>query len=270
VSRNYFRTLGIPFLRGEGFPNSDSDNAAAIVSQAFAAAFWPRQDPIGQTVVSSDGTRLRVSGVVRDNHTVYTNDPDPPTLYSLRPRPLRHDLLLVRFHGDAGAIAAVVKHIVRELDPEMLVLSSTLRQQMDDNAEHGWLIGKMLLFVALVAALLALLGIHGVVGYSVTRRTREFGIRAALGATPADVMRLVFASGLRPVIAGTMLGILCAFVFSLAVVNVLREAPIPLSSSSPLPYGIVSASLIIAALAAMIGHARRAASIQPLTALREE
>jgi ABC-type antimicrobial peptide transport system permease subunit len=83
-------------------------------------------------------------------------------------------------------------------------------------------------------------------------------------------MLLVFASGLRPVIAGTILGVLCAFAFSLAVVSVLRKAPIPLSSGSPMPYGIVSASLIIAALAAMLGHARRAASIQPLTALREE
>ena len=270
VSRNYFSILGIPFLRGEPFPTSESDDSTVIVSQSFAAEFWPHQDPIGQAVVSSEGKPLRVLGVVRDNHTGYTNEPDGPTLYTLRAKPVRGDLLLLRFRGDVGPIATAVKHIVRELDPQMLVLSSTLRAQMDDNAETGWVIGKMLLFVALVAALLALLGIYGVVGYSVTRRTREFGIRTALGATPRDVMRLVFASGVRPVIAGTLVGSACAFVFSWATVKALRNAPIPLSPGSLVPYGVVAASLIFAALIAMIGHARRAAGIQPLVALREE
>lgn len=183
---------------------------------------------------------------------------------------MRGDLLLVRFHGDVDPIAAAVKHIARDLDPQILVLSSTLRAQMDENAEQGWLIGKMLLFIAMVAASLALLGIYGVVGYSVTRRTREFGIRAALGATPRELMRLVFASGVRPVIAGTLVGSACGFVFSLATVKALGHAPIPLSPGSPVPYGAVAASLIAAALIAMIGHARRAAGIQPLVALREE
>jgi putative ABC transport system permease protein len=150
------------------------------------------------------------------------------------------------------------------------VLSSTLRAQMDDNAERGWEIGKMLLLVAGVAGVLALLGIYGVVGYSVTRRTREFGIRTALGATPRDVMQLVFALGIRPVIAGIVAGTAFAFLFAVAVVNILREAPLPLSSTNPVPYVTVAASLILAALVAMIGHARRAASVQPLSALREE
>ena len=211
-----------------------------------------------------------VVGVVRDNHTRYTNEPDGPTIYTLRSNPSRGDLLLVRFRGEVGPVATAVKHIVRELDPQVLVLSSTLRAQMDDNAEQGWVIGRMLLFVAFVAAALALLGIHGVVGYSVARRTREFGIRAALGATPREVMRLVFASGVRPVIAGVIAGVACAFLFSSAVVVVLRRAPIPLSSTSPVPYAIVVGSLIAAACAAMLGHARRAAGVQPLVALREE
>ncbi|HVH88200.1 MAG TPA: ABC transporter permease, partial [Terriglobales bacterium] len=215
ISRNYFSTLGIPFLRGEGFPNSESDDSAVIVSQAFAAVFWPRQDPIGQTVLSSEGKRFTVVGVVHDNHTEYTREADGPALYKLRLNRIRGDLVLVRFHGDVASIAAAVKHIVRDLDQQMLVLSSNLRAQMDQNAEQGWLMGKMLLFVAFVAASLALIGIYGVVGYSVTRRTREFGIRTALGATPGDMMQLVFASGLRPVIAGTVVGTAFAFVFSL-------------------------------------------------------
>jgi putative ABC transport system permease protein len=241
-----------------------------MISQSFAAAFWPGQDPLGQEVIASDGKRLRVLGVVRDTYTGYTRQPDGPCLYTLRRTPVRGDLILVRFRGDTAAIAAAVKHVARDLDPQMLALSTTLRAAMDENAKAGWELGKMLLFVAGVAIFLALLGIYGAVGYSVTRRTREFGIRAALGATPRELMRLVFASGVRPVIAGAVVGVVFAFLFSLAIVNALRRVPLPLSSESPLPYAVVCASLIFSALLAMVGHARRAAGIQPLVALRQE
>jgi len=211
-----------------------------------------------------------VLGVAPDTYTTYTHQPDGPCIYMLRITPVRGDLVLVRFHGDVGAIAVAVKHVARDLDPRMLVLSSTLRAQMEYSAEQGWVIGKMLLFVAGVAGLLALFGIYGAVGYSVTRRTREFGIRAALGATPRELMRLVFASGVRPVMAGALVGTIFALLFSFALVNVLSRAPLPLSPTSPVSYGLVCASLIFSALVAMIGHARRAARIQPLVALHEE
>ena len=270
VSRNYFATLGIPFLRGSGFSPSDSNDGSVIVSQAFASLFWPRQDPLGQTILASDGTRLHVVSVVRDNRASYTNEPDGPCLYTLRSQPFGGDLLLVRFRGNVAPVAAALKAIVRDLDPQMLILPSTLRAQIDENAEHVWLLGKMLLFVAGVAVGLALLGIYGVVGYSMTRRTREFGIRTALGATRRDVMRTVFATGSRPVFAGILVGTAAAFGFSSGVVKVLQHAPIPLSSTSPVPYLMVAASLTLAALTAMLGHARRAARIEPLVALREE
>jgi len=270
VSQNYFATVGIPLVLGQVFRNTLSDENAVMTSQSFATAFWPAQDPIGREVIAPDGKRLRVLGVVRDTYTGYTHLPDGPCIYMLRTIPARGDLVLVRFRGDADPIAAAVKHIARDLDPQMLVLSSTLRAQMDYNAEQGWVIGKMLLFVAGVAGLLALLGIYGAVGYSVTRRTREFGIRAALGANPRELMRLVFNSGLRPVIAGTLAGTIFAVFFSFILVNALRRAPLPLNPTSPVSYGLVCVSLVFAALVAMIGHARRAARIQPLVALREE
>jgi predicted permease len=270
VSRNYFTALGIPFVRGEGFPRSDFDARAVVISQAFAAAFWPRQDPVGQTVVTGEGKRLLVVSVVRDNYSNYTNEPDGPALYALRSKPSGGDVLLVRFHGNEVPVAAELKRLVHELDPQMLALPSTLRSQMDDNAEHAWVVGKMLLFVAGVAVGLALFGIYGMVGYSVTRRTREFGIRSAMGASPRDVMRVVFATGARPVIAGIVVGIAVAFGFASGVVRIFKHAPIPLSATSSMPYAVVAISLTLAALAAMIGHARRAARIEPLTALREE
>src|SRR5258708_18407701 len=96
------------------------------------------------------------------------------------------------------------------------------------------------------------------------------GIRAALGANPRELMRLVFSYGVRPVIAGTLAGAIFALLFSFILVNALRRAPLPLNPTSPVSYGLVCASLIVSALVAMIGHARRAARIQPLVALREE
>lgn len=270
VSQNYFATVGIPLVQGDVFRNAPSDGNTVMISQSFATAFWPAQDPIGREVIAPDGKRLRVLGVVRDTYTGYTRQPDGPCIYLLRSTPARGDLVLVRFRGNAGLIAAAVKHVARDLDPQLLLLSATLRAQMDYDAEQGWVIGKMLLFVASVAGFLALLGIYGAVGYSVTRRTREFGIRAALGATPRELMRLVFHSGARPVIVGTLIGTVFALLFSLTLVNALRRAPLPLSPTSPVSYGLVCASLIFSALVAMIGHARRAARIQPLVALHEE
>jgi len=141
---------------------------------------------------------------------------------------------------------------------------------LNETAEQIWRLGKMLLFVALVAAGLALFGIYGVVGYSVTRRTREFGIRAALGASRRELMRLVVISGARPVLAGTVLGALMAVGFTLAIVRALGAAPLSPSAHDPLTYLAVCALLLMASTAAMLGHARRAARVEPLVALREE
>lgn len=270
VSADYFHALDIPVLHGEVFQDASSDDDAAIISQSFAATFWPGNDPVGQIVISPDGKRLRVIGIARDTRTNYTEEPDGPCIYLLRRTPVRGDLVLVRFRGDLTPVSAAVKRVVHDLDPGILALSSTLRADMDDNAERAWTIGEMLLFVAFVAAVLAIVGIYGVVGYSVTRKTREYGIRAALGATPRELMRLVFVSGIQPVLAGTVFGILLAALFSIGIVVTLRQIPIPLSTTNPTPYAVVCATLITSALIAMLRHARRAAAIEPLTALREE
>lgn len=270
VSQGYFRAVDIPILHGEEFENTSSADNEVIVSQSFAAAFWPAQDPVGQVVISPEGKRLRVIGVARDTRTAYTEEPDDPCIYMLRRTPLRGDLVIVRFRGDAAPVSAAVKRVVRDLDTETLALPSTLRADIASTAEQLWTLGEMLLFVAFVAAVLAIVGIYGVVGYSVTRRTREYGIRAALGATPHELMRLVFASGIQPVLAGTAVGVVFAAMFSLGLVASLRNAPIPLRITNPIPYAVVCATLIASAMAAMLRHARRAAAIEPLLALREE
>jgi len=270
VSANYFSTLGLRLMRGEAFRNIPSDSGTAVVSQSFATAFWPGKDPLDQVIVGPDGQRLRVIGIARDTRTENPGHSDGPFIYLLRSRPVTGDLLLVRFHGDTRALQLGVKNAVRELDPQMFVLTSTPREMLNEIAEQMWRLGKMLLFVALVAAGLALFGIYGVVGYSVTRRTREFGIRAALGASRRELMRLVVVSGSRPVFAGTVLGALMAAGFSLAIVKATGSAPLAPSAHDPLTYITVCVLLLMASTLAMLGHARRAARVEPLVALREQ
>lgn len=270
VSANYFATLGMPMVRGEASHNTPADADAAVVSQAFASAFWPGQDPIGRIVIGPSEARFRVIGVARDTRTENFGQIDSPCIYELRSAAVRGDVLLLRFHGDASSLQLAIKNLVHDLDPQMFVLSTTLRGAINDLAERFWVLGKMLLIVALVAAGLALFGIYGVVGYSVTRRTREFGIRSALGASRRELMRLVFVSGSRPVLAGIVVGLLLAIGFAFSIVRLLRGAPVTFSARDPLPYAAVCALLLIAAAAAMLGHAVRAARIEPLVALREE
>lgn len=270
VSSNYFEALAIPFLRGQPFTHSAADANSAIVSQAFAAAFWPGRDPVGEVILARGDIPLRVIGVVPDTRTQNPERPDDPAIYRLRDQAESGDLLLLRFRGSADAVELTVKNAVQAVDPQVFVLSSTLRAALDDLAEAFWRLGQLLLFVALVAAALALLGIYGVVGYSVTRRTREFGIRSALGASRRRISYLVLSSGMKPVLAGTVLGIMLSVIAGLSIVAVLKAAPLTPSIRDPLTYASVCFLLTTSALAAMLHHARRAARIEPLVALREE
>lgn len=270
VSSNYFSGMSLPILRGHAFGDTPADTNSAVVSRAFVTAFWPNQDPIDKTIIGSDGQQLRVIGVARDTRAERFGEPDGPTLYRVRREPAPGDLFLVRFRGEADPLQRAVQAAVRDLDPQTFVLQTTLRAALDDQAERMWVLGKMLLIVALSAGALALLGIYGVVGYSVATRTRELGIRAALGASRANLMKLVYSSGLRPVLAGTVIGVVVAASFAITVAGVLRNAPVPIVTKDPLPYVAVSVLLLVCASAAMFGHARRAARIQPQVALREE
>ena len=270
VSANYFSALGIPLLHGETFRGTRGETNSAVISQAFATAFWPGRDPVGQIIIAPDESKLRVIGVVRDTSTERFGQHDSACIYLLRTAAVPGDLLLLRFRGQPQALQSTVNNLVHDLDPQMFVLSTTLRAAITEMAEALWTLGKMLLFVALVAAGLALFGIYGVVGYSVTRRTREFGIRAALGATRRELMRLVFASGTRPVLAGIFAGLLLAAALLFSAAAALRNAPVAIPARDPWPYAAVCVLLLIAAAAAMLGHAMRAARIEPLVALREE
>ncbi len=268
VSENYFDTLGIPLVRGRAF--RPGDPRAIVVSEAFARAFFPGRDAIGQTVQTARGEPLEVAGVARDVKSQRFGATDGPLFYRPRPAQAFGDTLMVRFRGEEGAIAAAVRSAIREMDREQMPAPGTLQALMDQAADRFWRLSQMVLFLGAVAVLLAVVGIYGVAAFAVTRRTREMGIRIALGATRRDIVQAVLESGMRPVLMGLAAGVALSLMASLALGRVLRQMPFALDVRDPLAYGAVALLLALAALAATLGPALRAAKADPTWALRQE
>ncbi len=177
---------------------------------------------------------------------------------------------MARFQGDAATMQLAVRNVIREMDREMLPRIGTLQSLMDNFAASFWKLAEMVLFLGAVAIVLAVTGIYGVVAFSVSRRTREMGIRMALGATRTDIVLSVIASGVRPILFGLLAGMLLALAGAEALAKVLRATPIGLDVRDPVAYVAVSLLLVLTALAAMFGPALRAARQDPSGALRQE
>jgi len=274
VSANYLSAIGIPVLHGRALQPTVADEQSVVVSQAFAASFWPGRDPLGELIVAPDGERLRVVGIARDARADRIGTPDGPHAYRLRGSPASGDMLLIRFAGssenDAQPLENAIRSTVHALDPDLLASPLTLRANLVDIAEKFARLVDMMLFLAVTAAALAVIGIYGVVSYLVSRRTREFGIRSALGASGAQLIRLVFLSGGKPVAAGMAIGLALAVASAVAITIGLRYTPVTLDPYDPILYASLVGLMTVSALAAMARHARRASRVDPAVALREQ
>ncbi|HEV2615175.1 MAG TPA: ADOP family duplicated permease [Candidatus Acidoferrales bacterium] len=270
VSTDYFATLGIPIVRGRAFGNSDAvaggTASAAIVSQKLAEEFWPKQDPLGKIVLLADNAQYLVVGVASNTKASEFDVPDGPRLFLPQSPQAFSGSLLVRFDGEARSLAALITKTIRDLDPAQPVMPQTLRSIMEDRAERIRPLTEMILFMAVVALLLALSGVYGVVAFSMTQRTREFGIRMVLGATRESIVRSVLASGVRQIAVGLSAGILLA----LPAAYVFRRI---MGNSSVLDWSTYAISALLltgASLCAYYIPARRAMRVDPMVALRYE
>ena len=275
IEDGYFDAIGVRLIRGRAFGAGDTTDASrvAVVNEAFARHYWPGQDAIGKRfrLLDRDRSWFEIVGVAAT--TKYRSLSEGPTefiYYAWRQRPAAVSTLVVETQGDAGAMTAAVRQVVTAIDSNMPMFDVRTMQDLYNVSAIGLstLLVRIVGGMGSIALVLALTGLYGLMAYSVSRRTREIGIRMAVGAHPGSILRMVLDHGLWLTAIGGIVGV----IGSIAMLTVLRALmPFPAMSRFDItPYAAaVPAMLAVTLLAAYI-PARRAARIDPLRTLRTE
>jgi predicted permease len=272
VSAEYFDTLGVPILQGRRFTASDTPQSplVIIVSESLAAKYWPGQSPLGRRMHlrGPDGPSFEIVGVAGD-HKVRTigEAPQPYAYFATSQQRNNFQVLMARTSGDAGALLTEMRRELLALEPNLVFLDN---QTMEDQvaatllpARAGaWIVST----VGVVAMALAAIGLYGVIAYSVARRTREIGVRLALGARPSRVLALIVRQGLTVVAIGLVLGSVLAAWAARAIAGMLYGV----TSSDPVAWLAATATIVVVSLSANLVPAFRAARVAPSVALRAE
>ncbi|MGH9834363.1 MAG: ABC transporter permease [Blastocatellia bacterium] len=271
ISPNYFQTLGARLASGREFTAQDTADAprVVIVNEATARRYWPGQEAVGKRIILGRGTQFaEIVGVVRNSKEKgLTADPRPAIYLPLLQQSVPELTLHVRAATDAQTLLAAVRREVQALDATLPVYNlGTLAQQKDGSLYTERLAATLLTLFGLLALLLAAVGIYGVLSYAVTERTREMGIRLALGARPRDLLKLVVGQGLILTIIGLGLGVGAAF----ALTRLIEKLIFGVSSTDPLTFVVIPLLLAGVALLACWIPARRATRVDPLVALKCE
>jgi putative ABC transport system permease protein len=270
VTSEYFKTMGIPVIKGRGFdPARDRADAVAVVSQSLVRKCWPNQEPIGQILESPRTMPREVIGVVGDTRDVALDQQIFPSIYSMYggSDAATSITLVVRTTANAAQVGEAVRSAVRASGKDVVVdIPRTLSELMARSiAERRF---NLLLFgvFAAVGLLLASIGVYAIVTYSVGQRTREIGIRLALGAQARHIRAAVAGSVLRWLVAGTIVGIVAALGLSRFLQSLLYQ----LTPTDFATFASVAILLVAVAAAAAAIPARRAVRIDPATAMRTE
>ena len=271
VSAEYFQTVGIPLVRGRAFDARDQEGAAgvAMVNEQLARRFWPGEDPIGKQIQLEQPKRLaEIVGVVRDGRFRGYRVEVNPCFYAPLAQYYSSAMNLeVRTAVNPGRLVAAVRHEIRSLDRDLIVPEvQTLRSFRDAGLGQERLSAALLSGLGILAALIAAIGIYGVLAFAVAQRTREIGIRMALGAASGQVMRSVLADALALIGAGVAIGLVAA----LALVRFISSLLYGVSSTDPAVYAGTAAILIAVGALASYLPARRASRVDPVVALRCE
>ena len=276
TSPGYFRTVGIPIVRGRGLQESDAigRTPGIVVSRRVADELWPGQEAVGQQIHRSDDqpTRFTVVGIAGDALTAGLQEPPrrviyiPMNLFPEQGFPLTMSFVF-RTAGDPAAIASDIRQRIRTLDAELPVPPMVTMQEIVDTSVASRRFQSVLAAgFATVGLLLALLGIYGALSYTTSLRTRELGLRLALGARRGEILREVLGQGGRVAAAGVALGI----AVSLGVTRLIGSLLFGVSASDPVTFAAVSALMLATMLTACLLPARQATRVEPLTALRYE
>jgi macrolide transport system ATP-binding/permease protein len=273
VDRHYFDTLGVRVLRGRNFSTVDTPASprVAIVTDAFVRTYWnDGGDPIGRKfrLRGIDGPEYEVVGVVSDYKVETVGErPAPYIHYALSQRSFTSEVLLARTATDAGALVTAIKREILALEPNAIFLeSNTMNGTVDATLLPARLAAQTAGLVGVVATALAAIGLYGVIAYAVARRTREIGIRIALGAAPAGVVGMVMRQGVAVAVTGIAIGVLLSWPAARAISAALYGV----RASDPAAWLGAIGVLLTAAMIANYVPARRASRVEPTVALRTE
>jgi macrolide transport system ATP-binding/permease protein len=273
VDEGFFTTMGVAILRGRGIQASDTSEAprVAVVNEQFATHYWPNENAVGKHIRldSRTGTSVEVVGVAQT--VTYRQTFEKPTDFVYVPlaqHPVARMVLLLKSNGDPHQLIEPLKDVVRALDANLPISETRIYEDVYRyNAVEGPGVGiRLVATMGAVGLLLAISGLYGLVAYNVSRRTREIGIRIAIGAGPSDVLRLVMGKGLVLVGTGTAIGL----VLGLALERLMNAMLFNAGGVDIVAYIVIVPSLLLATLLATYVPARRASRIAPTQALRYE
>jgi putative ABC transport system permease protein len=269
IGPNYFATLGISTVKGRSFTEADGRGAppVAIINETAVRRYWPGEDPLGQRVTIY-GRTMTVVGVVSDVRPLRPGTPTDAEIYWPQQQAPRYaTYLLIRTKTDPSSAVQGIRARLQQLDPDMQVSGFMTLEQRVSRELVGPRFNMLLLGIfAAVAVLLAAVGIYGVIAYTVARRTREMGIRMALGAQSWDIVKAVVAQGMVPTMIGVGLGLIGA----VGLTRVLDTLLFGVSPTDPVTFAAVAITLAAVAALACYIPARRATRVDTVVALREE
>jgi predicted permease len=272
VDEQFFETMAVPIVRGRGFRVSDvfGGPRVAVINQVMAAHYWPNQDPIGKRFRLGDrnGKWVEIVGVAKTGKYLWIGEPPTEFMYlALDELPRARMTLVAQSLGDAAGQVAPLREMVRGLDANQPVYDVRTMQDLYQARALSTplMINEVVAAMGLIGLALALVGLYGLMAYSVSRRTREIGIRMAIGADRASVMGMVLRQGLRLALTGLAIGLVVSFGAERAVMAVFGAA-----ERDPLAYLLVAPALLAVTMLAAWVPARRASRVDPLRALRYE
>ena len=279
VDPNYLNAMGIPLLRGRFFTHEDSlhSRPVAVIDQAFAAQYFPNEDPLGKAIVDDYKGPTEIVGVV--GHAKHWGLDDKNALHAqmyfpfaqirdkAMPMIAKGVAVVVRSHNAPDAVFGSVRTAIAEMNSQHVIFKfATMKETVSATLTGRRLFMILLISFAILALLLASVGIYGVLSYLVSRQTHEIGIRLALGAQHGDVLRLILGEGLRLAVIGVAVGVLGGLMLTRLMSSLLYGV----TASDPLTFLVVASVLIAVALAACYVPARRAMRVDPIVALRYE
>jgi putative ABC transport system permease protein len=269
VSSDYFQTLGIPFLKGRVFTQTEAETGGAIpavISSAMARRFWPNVDPIGAEFLSQK-TSYRIFGIVPDAQNSHFGQIDGPFFYAASgSNSALGARILVRTSGDNSATTAAIPQLAAQIDTNVRTSTKTFEQALKAQLAPSRTIALLVAILGLLAMVLAVVGISGMVAYDASQRTREIGVRTALGALPRDIIALLLRQGVKLALIGLAVGIALAAGAS----QLLSAASLLFGVSSLDPATYLTTAIILAGVTMLACYipARRATRIDPMAALR--